>query len=805
MPGTDHAGIATQNVVEQELAKEGITRHDLGREKFIERVWEWKEKYGGVIINQLKRLGCSCDWAREAFTMDEKLSRAVREVFVRLYNDGLIYRGDYIVNWCPRCHTAISDLEVEYEEKEGALWDIRYPYEDGKGDIVVATTRPETMLGDTAVAVNPDDIRYKDKIGKKVILPLVNRIIPVIADSHVSVEFGSGAVKITPSSDPNDFAIAERHHLEIVNIIDGNGVINENGGIYQGQDRYEARQSILRDLEKGGYLLGKKPYSHNVGQCYRCKTDIEPMVSAQWFVKIKPLAKTATAAVITGKTRILPAMWESTYFEWMNNIRDWCISRQIWWGHRIPVWYCGGCGKEIVSTIDPVECPECGGSSLRQEEDVLDTWFSSALWPFSTLGWPEKTESLKTFYPTSLLITGFDILFFWVARMMMMGLYAMNDVPFRDVYLHALVRDELGEKMSKSKGNIIDPLEMIDKFGADAFRFTLVALTAQGRDIRMSEERIAGYKHFVNKIWNATRFALMNLEDYSSSGAHVSKDAESLPDRWIKHRLNITVSEVIKSLDEYRFNDAASGIYQFIWHELCDWYLELVKPELYGKGDPAKRRAAQHTLLTVMMSSLKMLHPIMPFVTEEIWETLVGDGTSIMVSEFPSPQDISHDPVADRQMRTIMDTITSIRNIRGEMNIAPSKKLKVAISSPDAESRAIMEIGGSYITNLANLEALTMTASGDEPKNAAIGVVGSMRIYVLLEGVVDFAGEKQRLEKEMAKVDKDLAAISKKLANRDFMAKASKAVVEKEEEKFREVREKHSVLAAALKRLQTMG
>ncbi|MGZ6276624.1 MAG: valine--tRNA ligase, partial [Syntrophales bacterium] len=716
-----------------------------------------------------------------------------------------IYRGDYIVNWCTRCHTAISDLEVEYEEKEGALWEIRYPYQDGKGDIVVATTRPETMLGDTAVAVNPDDKRYKDKRGKKVILPLVNRVMPVIADSHVSVEFGSGAVKITPSSDPNDFAIAERHHLEIINIMDGNGVINENGGVYQGQDRYEARQSILRDLEKGGYLLGKKPYSHNVGQCYRCKTDIEPMVSAQWFVKIKPLAKAATAAVIKGKTRILPSMWESTYFEWMNNIRDWCISRQIWWGHRIPVWYCGNCGKEIVSTIDPVECPNCGGSSIRQEEDVLDTWFSSALWPFSTLGWPEKTKSLKTFYPTSLLITGFDILFFWVARMMMMGLYVMKDVPFKDVYLHALVRDELGEKMSKSKGNIIDPLEMIDKFGADAFRFTLVALTAQGRDIRMSEERIAGYKHFVNKLWNATRFALMNLDDYSSPGAQISKDDESLPDRWIKHRLNITVSEVIKSLDEYRFNDAASGIYQFIWHELCDWYLELIKPELYGKGSPDKRRTAQHTLFTVMMSSLKMLHPIMPFVTEEIWQTLVGDGTSIMVSEFPAPEDACHDPVADRQMCTIMDTITSIRNIRGEMNIAPSKKLKVAISAPDPESQAIMEIGGSYITNLANLEALTMTASGEEPKNAAIGVVGAMRIYVFLEGAVDFAGERQRLEKEMAKVDKDLAAISKKLANRDFMAKASKAVVEKEEEKFREVREKHSVLAAALKRLQKMN
>jgi len=805
MPGTDHAGIATQNVVEQELAKEGITRHDLGREKFIEKVWEWKEKYGGVIINQLKRLGCSCDWSREAFTMDEKLSRAVRETFVRLYNDGLIYRGDYIVNWCPRCHTAISDLEVEFEEKGSFLWNIRYPYAEGGGDIVVATTRPETMLGDTAVAVNPGDRRYKDKIGEKVILPLVNRMIPVIADNHVSMEFGSGAVKVTPSSDPNDFAIAERHNLEIIKIMDGSGVINENGGIYRGQDRYEARENILRDLEQGGYLVGKESYVHNVGRCYRCKTDIEPMVSRQWFVKIKPLAKKATAAVVKGKTRIIPVAWEGTYFDWMNNIRDWCISRQIWWGHRIPVWYCGACGKEIVSTVDPDKCPDCGGNALTQEEDVLDTWFSSALWPFSTLGWPDKTKALKTFYPTSLLVTGFDILFFWVARMMMMGLYVMKKVPFKDVYLHALVRDELGDKMSKSKGNIIDPLEMIDKFGADAFRFTLAAFTAQGRDIRMSEERIEGYKHFVNKIWNATRFSLMNLEDYPSEEVHVDKGDESLPDRWIKHRLNITVTEVIRALDEYRFNDTASSIYQFVWHEFCDWYLELIKPTLYGKGDPAKRRVAQHTLLNVMKSSLKLLHPFMPFVTEEIWQTLEDDGKSIMISEFPSPDDTCQDFVAEKQMSIIMNAITSIRNIRGEMNIAPSKKLKVMVSVPDDESGAIIGMGNGYIMNLANLEELAISRNGEEPKNAATGVVGPIRIYVSLEGVVDIAGEKARLEKEMARVNKDLATISKKLANRDFMAKASKEVVEREEEKFREVKEKQVILETAIKRLQAMG
>ncbi|MBA4398138.1 MAG: valine--tRNA ligase, partial [Syntrophus sp. (in: bacteria)] len=473
MPGTDHAGIATQNVVEQELAKEGLTRHDLGREKFIERVWIWKEKYGGVIINQLKRLGCSCDWSRERFTMDEGLSRAVREVFVRLYHDGLIYQGDYIVNWCPRCHTAISDLEVEYAQEPGFLWSIRYPYKDGSGGIVVATTRPETMLGDTAVAVNPKDARYTDKIGKEVILPLVNRIIPVIADDYVTMDFGSGAVKITPASDPNDFAMAGRHNLEIVKIMDGSAVINENGGAYQGQDRYECRENVVRDLEKQGYLVGVEPYARNLGQCYRCRTDVEPFVSKQWFVKIQPLAKAASAAVITGQTRIIPATWEATYFEWLGNIRDWCISRQIWWGHRIPVWYCDGCGQITVSSDDPDRCTGCRSDRLRQDEDVLDTWFSSALWPFSTLGWPDRTDALKTFYPTSLLVTGFDILFFWVARMMMMGLYTMNDVPFRDVYLHALVRDEHGDKMSKSKGNIIDPLKMIDKYGADPFRFTL--------------------------------------------------------------------------------------------------------------------------------------------------------------------------------------------------------------------------------------------------------------------------------------------------------------------------------------------
>jgi valyl-tRNA synthetase len=804
MPGMDHAGIATQNVVEQELAREGLTRHDLGREKFIERVWEWKAKYGGMIIHQLKRLGCSCDWSRERFTMDEGLSRAVREVFVRLYNDGLIYRGDYIVNWCPRCRTAISDLEVEYRQEAGHLWSIRYPFAEGEGGIVVATTRPETMLGDTAVAVNPNDERYRGLIGREVILPLMNRWIPIIADDYVTMEFGSGAVKITPASDPNDFAMALRHKLEIIRIMDDNAVINKNGGVYAGQDRYECRRNVVRDLEAGGCLVGTEPYAHNIGQCYRCKTDIEPTVSRQWFVKIAPLAKEAMAAVVTGKTRLVPPSWEATYFEWMNNIRDWCISRQIWWGHRIPVWNCEGCGKMIVASQDPDRCPDCGGAKLRQEEDVLDTWFSSGLWPFSTLGWPERTEALQTFYPTSLLVTGFDILFFWVARMMMMGLYVMKEVPFHDVYLHALVRDEHGEKMSKSKGNSIDPLEMMDRFGTDAFRFTLAAFTAQGRDVRMSEERIEGYKYFINKIWNATRFSMMNLEEESVHSV-VRKEDESIADRWIKARLNRTVAEVIRGLDEYRFNDATAAVYQFVWHEFCDWYLELVKPVLYGKEDAAAIRAARKTLMDVLQTSLKLLHPFMPFLTEEIWQTLVADGSSIMVSEFPAPDETASDPEAEREMALIMEVITRIRNIRGEMNIAPSLKLKATLAVPAYDLQKVLEKGRVYITNLANLESLTVTGETTEPKGAATAVAGPVQVYVFLAGVIDIAAEESRLRKELARVGKDLAFVSGKLTNPEFLAKAAETVVRKEQEKARGLGEKQAALEAARKRLAALA
>ncbi len=804
MPGTDHAGIATQNVVEQELAREGLSRHDLGRERFIARVWEWRERYGGVIIHQLKRLGCSCDWARERFTMDEGLSRAVREVFVRLYRDGLVYQGDYIVNWCPRCHTAISDLEVEYKEETGHLWHIRYPYVDGSGYIVVATTRPETMLGDTAVAVHPQDDRYRAAVGKKVRLPLMNREIPVVADDYVTMDFGSGAVKITPACDPNDFAMAGRQNLDIVRIMDGSAVINENGGVYQGQDRYVCRENVVRDLEQQGYLVSTEPYTHNVGRCYRCKTDVEPAVSKQWFVRIAPLAREATAAVVRGRTRIVPPLWEATYFDWMDNIRDWCISRQIWWGHRIPVWTCENCQRVIVQTDDPEACPACGSRGLQQEEDVLDTWFSSALWPFSTLGWPDDTPALRTFYPTSLLITGFDILFFWVARMMMMGLYVMKDVPFRDVYLHALVRDENGEKMSKSRGNIIDPLAMIDKYGADAFRFTLAAFSAQGRDVRMSEERIAGYKFFVNKLWNAARFCHLHVAN--APGAEAESDGPSfLADRWIRSRLNAAVEAVTRGLEEYRFNDAAAAAYQFVWHEFCDWYLELAKPVLYGRGSPAGRGKTQRVLREILLDSLKLLHPFMPFVTEEIWQRFVSGDGSIMTAPFPVAREDRRCPAAEEEMGLLREIVTKIRNVRGEMAIAPSRKLRVAFSTAAPEIRNSIARETASLKNLANLEELRLAADGEEPRHAATALAGPVRLYVLLEGIIHWEAEQARLGKEIAKVEKELAQAGKKLANRDFVAKASPAVVEKEERRHRALQEKHASLAAARERLAALA
>jgi valyl-tRNA synthetase len=602
-PGTDHAGIATQNVVEKDLARRGLDRHQIGREAFIEEVWEWKKKYGGMILNQLKRLGCSCDWSRERFTMDEGLSRAVREVFVKLYEDGLIYRGDYIINWCPRCRTALADLEVEHEEMDSFLYYILYPFENREGGLIVATTRPETLLGDTAVAVNPKDKRYRDLEGTLVILPVLNKPIPVILDKYVDMAFGTGALKITPAHDINDFEIGNAHQLERIRVIAEDGTMNEMAGPYQGMDRFECREKILDDLKSDGLLKKIEPYRNAIGHCYRCKTMIEPLLSKQWFVKTGPLAERAMRAVKERKTVIVPSNWEAVYFEWMNNIRDWCVSRQIWWGHRIPAWYCQDCGEVVVTRETPKECSSCHSRNLVQETDVLDTWFSSALWPFSTLGWPDQTQELKTFYPTTTMVTGFDILFFWVARMMMMGLQFMGDIPFRDVYIHALVRDAYGKKMSKSKGNVIDPLDILDQYGTDAFRFTLAALAAQGRDIKLSEERISGYRHFVNKIWNSARLVLMNAEEETQSPP--DEAVYSLPERWILSRLHSVSGEITKAVEAYRFNDGANLCYQFVWHEFCDWYLEMAKLGLYGENEQI-RDSSRDILQKALMAVLKL-------------------------------------------------------------------------------------------------------------------------------------------------------------------------------------------------------
>ena len=806
-PGTDHAGIATQNVVERELAKKGISRHEIGREKFIELVWEWKEKYGNIIINQLKRLGCSCDWSRLRFTMDEGLSRAVKEVFVRLYEEGLIYKDDYIINWCPRCHTALADIEVEHEEKDSFLYHIRYPFKDQEGYLVVATTRPETLLGDTAVAVNPKDKRYKEHIGKTVLLPVLKRPIPVIADDYVDMEFGTGALKITPAHDLNDFEIGNRHGLERIKVIDEDGRMNELAGPYKGMDRFECRKKIIEDLKEEGLLEKIEPYKTAIGHCYRCKTVIEPLLSKQWFVKTKPLAKPAIEAVKEHKTKIFPSNWEAVYFEWMNNIRDWCISRQIWWGHRIPAWYCKNCGHINVSKEEKVEtCSRCGSRELFQDEDVLDTWFSSALWPFSTLGWPEKTKELELFYPTSLLVTGFDILFFWVARMMMMGLHFMGDVPFRHVYIHALVRDAEGRKMSKSKGNVIDPLNVMDKFGTDAFRFTLAALAAQGRDIKLSEEKIVGYRHFVNKLWNAARFVLMNLEDEEADVTEtgkVSKESLGIEDRWIITRLSKVVKEVSEAIENYRFNEAAGACYQFVWHEFCDWYVEMSKWYLYG-NEKQKKKNTLTTLLNVLSAVLRLLHPFMPFVTEEIWQKLPGKRESIMVSKFPEAEDFFEDEQALKEIGLVMDVITAIRNVRGELRIPPSKRVNVVIDAPEQKA-GILDEHIHHIKALAKVEDIQIGQGIEKPDSSATSVVEDISIYVLLKGLLNIEEEKKRIMKEIKKVQKDIEMFEKKLQNKNFVEKAPSHVVEEVREKLSMANEKFSKLEQSLKFLESIS
>ncbi|GAM08819.1 valine--tRNA ligase [Geobacter sp. OR-1] len=807
MPGTDHAGIATQNVVERQLAAEGKDRHDLGREEFIERVWKWKAESGGQIIGQLKRLGASCDWERERFTMDEGLSKAVRTVFVRLYEDGLIYRDNRLINWCPRCHTALSDIEVEHEEKKGHLWHIRYPVAGETGKyVVVATTRPETMLGDTAVAVHPDDERYRTLIGKKVVLPLVNREIPVIADDYVDLEFGTGVVKITPAHDFNDFEVGLRHGLDKINIFDESGIINSAGRQYEGMDRFEARKRIVAELEESGLLEKVDDHAMAVGGCYRCKTVVEPYLSLQWYVKVGPLAERAHQAVKDGKTRIVPKQWENTYYEWMENIRDWCISRQIWWGHRIPAWFCDHCGEVTVAMDDPAKCCKCGSDEIRQETDVLDTWFSSALWPFSTMGWPEKTPLLSTFYPTSCLVTGFDILFFWVARMMMMGLHFMDEVPFGDVYIHALVRDAQGQKMSKSKGNVIDPLTIIDQYGTDAFRFTLAAFAAQGRDIKLAEERIAGYRNFCNKVWNAARFTLMNLNGFAPDSVAVESLHLSEADQWILHRLNETARDTGAALAEYRFNEAAMGLYQFTWSEFCDWYLELSKQDLYGE-DLERKAVVQYVLWSTLEQLLRLLHPFMPFITEEIWQALPGDKSvpSIMLASYPEYSPKIDFSAAAANMEKVMAVIGGIRNIRGEMEVPPSREISVILSCSSDESVQLMKHNEGAIVSLGRIADLAIGIDIEKPEDASIQVAGDVRIFVPLKGLVNVEEEEKRLLKEIAKVSKDIEVISGKLENPSFVDRAPADIVTKEREKLAEVTAKKEVLAESLEKIRRLG
>lgn len=784
VPGTDHAGIATQNVVERQLATEGKNRDDLGREAFVEKVWEWRKEKGGTIIHQLKKLGASCDWERERFTMDEGLSQAVREVFVRLFKEGLIYKGDYIVNWCPRCQTALADDEVEHEDKKGKLYHIRYPYADGSGYVVVATTRPETMLGDTGVAVHPEDQRYSHLAEIGIRLPLTDRVIPVVFDEHVDREFGTGALKVTPSHDRDDYEIGLRHSLARLKVIDDKGVMNTAAGEYCGLDRFACRKKVVEDLERLGFLEKVEEYEHAVGQCYRCKTVSEPTTSVQWFVSVKPLADKAVAAVREGRINIYPKTWYNTFYNWMDNIRDWCISRQIWWGHRIPAWTCEACGELIVESEDPTSCPKCASVNLTRETDVLDTWFSSALWPFSTLGWPEKTKELATFYPTSVLITSFDILFFWVARMMMMGLHFMDEVPFRDVYLHALVRDKHGKKMSKSTGNVIDPLVVMREYGTDAMRFTLTAFAAQGREIKLDEERIEGYRHFINKIWNAARFALMHVSDCEESIKDVAARPAELPlvHQWILSRTAAAIDEVRSGLDEYRFNDVASANYQFIWHEFCDWYLEWIKADLFG-DDPVAKRQAQGVLLVVLETIVKLIHPVTPFVSEEIWSVLPGDRPLLTISPFPKRQENWLNTEAVAQMEMLMGVITGIRNIRSEAEVHPSTKIEALVICSDAQKAKCLTAFSAAIADMTRLSMLSIQQEAVKPTDAATYIYNDIEIFVPLKGLVDVESELAKLMRERKKIEVKLAQVNGKLSNNKFLANAPDEVVAKEQEK----------------------
>ena len=780
LPGTDHAGIATQNVVELRLAEEGKRRTDLGREQFEKVVWDWKEQAESNILNQARRLGCSCDWSRKRFTLDEGLSRAVREVFVRLYEDGLIYRGEYLVNWCPRCTTAISDLEVEYQPAQGKLWHIRYPVEGSDDVVVVATTRPETMLGDTAVAVHPDDERYAHLVGGTVILPLMDRKIPVIADSFVDREFGTGIVKVTPGHDPNDFEAGRRHQLPIVKVIGEDGRMTEEAGSYAGMDRYEAREKVVADLENQELIAQIEEHSHNIGQCQRCETVVEPLVSEQWFVKAKPLAEVTVEAVKAKRTVFVPQNYERVYFEWMNNIHDWCISRQLWWGHRIPAWYCGDCREITVAREAPRNCEHCQGESLEQETDVLDTWFSSALWPFSTMGWPEQTPDLERYYPTSTLVTGFDIIFFWVARMMMMGLRFMGDVPFRTVHINGLVRDEKGQKMSKSRGNVIDPLQIMDEYGTDAMRFTLAIMAVPGTDIPFSISRMAGYRAFCNKIWNAGRFLLLNLDDETPASAEEidqlrEKDQLDLGERWILSRLQTVISETNNNLEKFRFHEASNELYHFFWHEFCDWFVELAKMNMTGE-DPQRKQKTCRVVIHTLEENLKLLHPFIPFITEELWQELPHSGDSLMVAPYPVDHPGWIDAEAEEQMEGFQELVTAIRTSRSENNIDPRKRIPVELVCTQ-QSQSFLASQSDQIKSLAHLSQVDLVPHLAAEGRRVQGVSRLSDFALILDEVVDVEADRQRLVRQISRGEDNVQHLHKQLQNSEFVNKAPEPVV----------------------------
>ncbi len=795
LPGTDHASIATEAKIVEAMRQEGISKDDIGREGFLKRAWEWKEKFGGRIIEQLKKMGSSCDWDRERFTMDEGCSKAVKEVFVNLYNKGLIYRGERIVNWCPHCLTSISDAEVEYEDQAGHFWHLRYPFKDGSGYLELATTRPETMLGDTAVAVNPNDERYKDIVGKTLILPIVHREIPVIADDYVEMDFGTGCVKITPAHDPNDFEVGLRHNLEVIDTFTDDAHIKPEWGKYAGMDRMEARKAIVEDLEKEGAIVKIEDYSHNVGVCYRCHSSIEPKVSKQWFVKMEPLAKPAIDCVKNGEVKFVPERFDKTYYHWMENIKDWCISRQLWWGHRIPAWYCDECGEVVVSKETPTVCPKCGCTHLTQDPDTLDTWFSSALWPFSTLGWPDKTPELAHYFPTNTLVTGYDIIFFWVARMIFSSVENMHERPFDTVFIHGIVRDAQGRKMSKSLGNGIDPLIVIDRYGADALRFTLATGNSPGNDMRFSDEKVGASRNFANKLWNAARFILMNLGE-DEKAPHIPEEL-ALEDKWILSLFNNLTKEVTDNLDKFELGIAVQKLYDFIWDVFCDWYIEISKIRL-NSGDEKAAQTARDMLVYIMSNTLKLLHPFMPFITEEIWQTLPHEGESIMISEWPVYKDEYNFSVEEQEMDRIMEAVRAIRNRRAEMNVPPSKKAKYYIATAHKDT---FEKAGIFMQRLASCSEAEIGDSF-EIDDAVCIVTTDAKIYIPLGELVDFEKEIARLNKEKEKVLKDLEFIDKKLNNENFVAKAPKAVVDGQREAAQKLRDKIAMIDESIEKFQ---